>query len=429
MNTSADVKLSADYSTKLVTPKVYATDELHEIYTWLRNNNPLGIAEPEQFDPFWVVTKHQDVMDISKNNTLFPYGSRPSTLMTKAGAAMMLQIQKTGSPLAYSLIQMDPPVHMKYRALTQSWFSPSNLKKREEEIRGIAQHSVDHMLSLNGKADFVADVALNYPLEVIMNILGVPKKDFGFMLKLTQEIFAPLDPDTTKFLETLTADQISQLQQATAAELVSYFDGITQDRLKNPREDLATVIVNSKVDGEAIPPNAINGYYLIVATAGHDTTSSTTSTAMWALATQPGLLERLQADPSLIPALIDESIRWATPVKNFMRSVSKDVEIRGRKVKAGDWLMLCYASANRDEEVFDKPFDFNIDRTNNKHVGFGYGPHVCLGQHLAKMEIKILLDALIPRLKSVRLAGEPQMAESFFVNGLKKLPIEFEIKA
>lgn len=249
------------------------------------------------------------------------------------------------------------------------------------------------------------------------------------MLKLTQEIFAPLDPDTVKFLETLTADQISELQKATAAELVGYFDGITQDRLKNPREDLATVIVNSKVDGEAIPPNAINGYYLIVATAGHDTTSSTTSTAMWALATQPGLLERLQADPSLIPALIDESIRWTTPVKNFMRSVSKDVEIRGRKIKEGDWLMLCYASANRDEEVFDKPFEFNIDRINNKHVGFGYGPHVCLGQHLAKMEIKILLDALIPRLKSVKLAGQPQMAESYFVNGLKKLPIEFEMKA
>jgi len=427
MSTPAGIKISADQSAKLVTPAVYATEELHEIYSWLRKNNPLGIAEPEGFDPFWVVTTHRDVMEISKDNTLFPYGKRPSTLMNKAGAAMSVAVQKSGSPLAFTLIQMDPPVHMKYRMLTQSWFTPANLKKREKEISSIAQCAVDRMVSLGGKSDFVADVALNYPLEVIMNILGVPKQDFPFMLRLTQEIFAPLDPDTAKLLSQLTPDQVSKMQQATAAELIGYFDAITKDRLENPKEDLATIIVNSKVDGLPIPPNAINGYYMIIATAGHDTTSSTTSTAMWALATQPGLLERLQTEPALIPAFIDESIRWTTPVKNFMRSASRDVEIGGRSIKEGDWLMLCYASANRDESVFDNPFEFNIDRSPNRHVGFGYGPHVCLGQHLAKMEIKILLDLLIPRLKSVRLAGQPQMAESYFVNGLKKLPIEFEL--
>jgi len=168
-------------------------------------------------------------------------------------------------------------------------------------------------------------------------------------------------------------------------------------------------------------------YYIIVATAGHDTTSSSTGGAIWGLAENPGELAKLKADPSLIAGLVDESIRWTTPVKTFMRTVAEPTEIGGRALAAKDWLMLCYASGNRDEAVFDDPQAFRVDRKPNKHLAFGYGAHLCLGQHLAKMEMRILWEELIPRLESLELAGEPQMSQAVFVNGPKTLPIRFKM--
>ncbi len=425
MAAQTEASIPTSYAAKLVDPKVYATEELHQVYTWLRANNPLGLAEVEGYDPFWVVTKYQDLQEISRDNKRFPYGSMPSTLMDKSSASMSMQT--SDEPLVLSLIQMDEPMHMKYRMLTQSWFMPTNLKKREEEIQQIARKSAARMIDMGGEGDFVERVSLKYPLEVIMNILGVPEEDFPFMLKLTQEIFGPLDPDVKKAMKDMPEAEMSRIQQAVVGEMMGYFAKLTEARKKNPTDDLATVIVHAEIDGKPIAYNALNGYYLVIATAGHDTTSSSASTAMWALATQPGLLERLQSDMSLLPAFIDESIRWASPVKNFMRSAAEDVEIRGRTIRKGDWLMLCYASANRDEETIEAPFTFNIDRKPNKHIAFGFGPHLCLGQHLAKMEIRILFEELLPMLKSVKLAGEPSMVESYFINGLKKLPIEFEL--
>ncbi len=426
MTADTDFTIPSDIAARLVDPKVYASDELYETYAWLRANQPLGVAEIEGFDPFWVVTRYDDLCEIGKDNKRFPYGNRPSTIMDKKSAAVSNQM--SDSPIALSLIQMDPPVHMKYRMLTQSWFMPANLKKREEEIRIIARKSVGKLEEMGGSGDFVAGVSLNYPLEVIMNILGVPEEDFPFLLKLTQEIFGPLDPDVKAMLSEMSNEEMSAIQQAVVKEMFDYFQTITDRRRAEPADDLASVLVNAQVDGKPISDNALNGYYLVIATAGHDTTSSSTSTAMWALATQPGLLERLKADMSLLPAFIEESIRWTSPVKNFMRSVAEDTVVNGRPLKKDDWIMLCYASASRDEDVVPNADTFDIDRSPNKHVAFGYGPHLCLGQHLAKMEMRILFEEMLPRLKSVKLAGEPQLLQSFFINGLKKLPIEFELE-
>lgn len=423
---TADVKLPLNIAQTLVTPPAYATDALFDAYRWMRANNPLGVAEVEGFDPFWVVTKHADILEVSRNNALFPSAVRATTLTTKAGDARARAI--TGTPhLVRSLVQMDEPDHMKYRALTQAWFMPQNVKKREEEIRALARTAVDEFVALHGRCDFVKDVALHYPLRVVMNILGVPQEDFPRMLRLTQELFGAQDPDTQRFQATLSDDQYAQILLAVVQDFTTYFEAISADRRANPRDDLATLIANAEIDGNPIPPFEATGYYTIVATAGHDTTSSSTAGAMWALATVPGLLERVRADPALIPALIEEAIRWTTPVKTFMRSAAADTELHGRRLKEGDWMMLCYASGNRDEEVFPNPDTFDIDRTPNRQLAFGFGAHVCLGQHLARLEMKILFEELLPRLKSVRLAGEPRYVESWFVNGLKTLPIEFEL--
>jgi len=422
----SDVLLPADVAQVLVSPSAYASDQIYDAYRWMRANNPLGVAEVEGFSPFWVVTKHADILEISRNNARFPSAVRATTLTNKSGDARAHAI--TGTPhLVKSLVQMDEPDHMKYRALTQAWFMPQNVKKREEEIRALAKDAVAQFVALPGRCDFVTDVAMHYPLRVVMNILGIPPEDFPRMLRLTQELFGAQDPDTKRFQDALSDEQYAQILLAVVQDFATYFEAISEDRRKTPRDDLATLLAHAKVDGAPIGQFEATGYYTIVATAGHDTTSSSTAGAMWALATQPGLLDRVRNDPSLIPALIEEAIRWTTPVKTFMRSAAEDTEIGGRKITKGDWMMLCYASGNRDEDVFPHADTFDIDRTPNKQLAFGMGAHLCLGQHLARLEMRILYEELLPRLKSVKLAGDPRYTESWFVNGLKSLPIAFEL--
>ena len=334
----------------------------------------------------------------------------------------------TGGPnLVRSLVQMDAPDHPKYRALTQGWFMPANLGKFEPRIREIARATVARMVEKGGQCDFVADVALGYPLHVIMEILGVPEKDEPRMLRLTQELFGPQDPDTARIRDALTPEQFSAMMQSVVNDFGSYFRAITEDRRRNPREDLASVIANARIGGDYMSEHDATSYYMIVATAGHDTTSSSTAGAIWALAENADEFAKVKANPALIPGLVDEAIRWMTPVKHFMRSATADTELGGRKINRGDWLMLCYASGNRDEEVFEEPYKFRCDRKPNRHIAFGYGAHLCLGQYLAKLEMRILFEELLPRLKSVALDGEVKMTQAYFVNGPKRLPIRFEL--
>jgi len=410
----------------LVDAACYADHRIHDAYRWLRAHIPLGRVRLEAFDPFWAVTRHADILAISRQNDLFHNADRATTLTNKAVLERVHKI--TGQPnLVRSLVQMDAPDHPKYRALTQGWFMPANIARFEPRIRQIARATVDRMAAKaaanGGVCDFVEDVALGYPLHVIMEILGVPEADEPRMLKLTQELFGPQDPDTARVREALSAEVFASMLQAVVADFAAYFQRITEDRKANPRDDLATVIANAKINGEDMPLHDRTSYYMIVATAGHDTTSSSTAGAIWALAEDPEQFARLKADPELIPGLVDEAIRWMTPVKHFMRSATADTELGGRHIARGDWLMLCYASGNRDEAVFEEPDTFRCDRKPNRHVAFGYGAHLCLGQHLAKLEMRILFEELLPRLSSLSPAGPVKMTQATFVNGPKKLPI------
>ena len=423
---SSEINIPADVAETLVDPMAFADGRVFDSYAWLRANRPLAVAQPEGFDPFWVVTRHADILEISRQNDLFHSGDRPTTIVGKEGEARVRQMTGGSPHLVRSLVQMDAPDHPKYRALTQAWFMPPNIKKLEDRIREIARESVKRMAETGGKCDFVKEVALHYPLHVIMEILGVPVADEPRMLMLTQELFGATDPELGRKAPA-DMDEGMAMMQGVIADFYHYFTAISADRRATPTGDLATVIANSQIDGAPISEFEAMSYYMIVATAGHDTTSSTTATAMWALAEHPDQLARLKEDLSRVPGLIDEAIRWATPVKTFMRSATADAEVGGQPIRKGDWLMLCYASGNRDESVFDDADTFRADRTPNKQLAFGYGAHLCLGQHLAKMEMRILFEELLPRLKSVRLAGEPRMSQAVFVNGLKSLPIAFEM--
>ncbi len=419
--------LPADVAKALTDPKAYGEwAGLHEKFAWARANAPLAVAEVPDYDPFWAVTRHADIMEVSRNNKLFASGVRQTTLTMKAIDAIV-RAQIPDGHLVKSLVQMDAPDHMKYRLLTQTWFMPKNLRILEDRIREIARETVDHMLSLGDECDFARDVALHYPLRVVMNILGVPREDEPRMLLLTQQLFGSTDPELNRDRAEIT-DPVAGLQMLNfvIADFENYFKDLTASRRQNPQEDVATVLANSTVNGAPIPDRELNGYYIIVATAGHDTTSASTAGAMMELARNPALFERYRAAETDKAGLIEEAVRWTTPVQHFMRSAVEDTELNGQKIKAGDWMMLCYVSGNRDEAVFADPFTFNPDRTPNAQIGFGFGGHVCLGQHLARMEMRILMEELLPRLASVELTGDPARVESVFVGGLKRLPIRFK---
>jgi cytochrome P450 len=416
-----------DVAETIVDPRAYADERIHDAYRWLRNNNPLGVAKPKGYDPFWVVTKHADILEVSRQNDLFHSGDRQTTLVDQANDALARQITGGSPHLVRSLVQMDAPDHFKYRAMTQSWFMPPNLRKIEERIRTIARATVDHMAELGGRCDFVRDVALKFPLHVVMEILGVPEADEPRMLMLTQELFGPQDPDMARPDAKRDAAETAKALTGVLDDFYAYFERISADRRLNPRDDLATVLANATIDGKPITGLEQLSYYVIIATAGHDTTSSTTAGAIWKLAEDQAQLRRVLADPSLIPGMIDEAIRWVTPVKHFMRSATADTQLGGRDIAKGDWLMLCYASGNRDEEVFEDPFQFRMDRRPNKQLAFGYGAHVCLGQHLAKLEMRILFEELFCRLESIELDGAPAQTQASFVNGPKSLPVRYRM--
>lgn len=421
-------RIPDEHAANLVDPAAYADGRIHETYGWLRANNPFGLAEAEGFDPFWVATKHADILEISRQNALFHNGDRSTVITTKAADTAVRQLMGGSPHLVRSLVQMDAPDHPKYRALTQAWFMPANIKGLEDRIRGIARRAVDKMAATGGVCDFVREVALGYPLHVIMEILGVPEEDEPRMLTLTQELFGAADPELGRKSGQLEQRDMSKmLSEGVIADFYAYFARLSADRRANPKDDVASVIANSQIDGQPISELEAMSYYMIVATAGHDTTSSTTAGAMWEMARNPEVFSRVKANPALIPGLVEESIRWVTPVKHFMRTATADAELAGRKIAKGDWLMLSYPSGNRDEAVFTDPFVFDPERTPNKHVAFGYGAHVCLGQHLARMEMRVLWEELFKRLEAIELDGEPKNMTASFVCGPKSVPVRFKM--
>jgi cytochrome P450 len=428
--TAADHRIPKDIEDVLALPAAYADGRIHEAYRWLRAHEPMGVADIAGVDPFWVVTRHADILEISRQNSLFHNGDRSPTLISQDGDKKVREMMGGSPHLLRTLVHMDEPDHLKYRLLTQAWFMPQNLRRLEDQIRILAKAAVAKMAARVGpdgigRCDFVQEVALHYPLRVIMSIMGVPEADEPRMLKLTQELFGASDPELARDADTPPEER--KFDMSVIIDFSNYFRAISEDRRAHPTDDLASLIANSTIDGQPISDLEAMSYYIIVATAGHDTTSSSTAGAMWALAENPAELAKVKADPSLIPGLVDESIRWTTPVKTFMRTVTQDTTFAGRDLKKGDWLMLCYASGNRDEAVFEEPGQFRVDRKPNKHLAFGYGAHLCLGQHLAKMEMRILWEELLPRLSDLALDGTPAMSESAFVNGPKRLPIRFRM--
>ncbi|MEO9468134.1 cytochrome P450 [Parasphingorhabdus sp.] len=422
--------LSPEMATKVVDPNVYAEwDGLLDTFDWLRENMPVAKVEipGDGFDPFWLVTRYEDVMRISKDNATFLNNPRPVVLSAREAIEFSLKV--TGSKmLVDSLVVFDAPVHPKYRRLTQDWFMPKNLRVLEAEIESLAKSTVDRLVEAGTEADFVPLVSAPYPLHVVMQILGVPEADEQRMLFLTQQMFGGQDEDLSGTgMKDMTPEQITQVVAGAVADFEAYFAKLAAEKRANPTDDVASVIANAMVDGEPLNDRDMAGYYIIVASAGHDTTSASTAGAMMALAQDPEQFARVKADRSLLPGIVEEAIRWTSPVQHFMRTAAEDTEIGGQKIAKNDWLMINYVAANHDPAQFENPRRFDASRSPNRHLAFGAGAHQCLGLHLARLEMRILFNELLDRIETLELAGDPKRAKSTFVGGLKTLPIRYTL--
>ncbi|MDT5103879.1 MAG: hypothetical protein QOI25_1392 [Mycobacterium sp.] len=362
-----------DAAKGLADPKAYADEPgLHRALAHLRANAPVSWVDVSGYRPFWAITRYADIMDVERANTQFTNSPRPVLVTAEADEL------QAGVGIR-TLIHMDDPDHRVVRAIGADWFRPKAMRALKVRVDELAKTYVDKMIAIGPECDFVQEVAVNYPLCVIMSLLGVPESDFPLMLKLTQELFGSDDDEFKR-----GADQ--QEQMSALLEMFAYFTALTAARRENPTEDLASAIANAKIDGQPLSDN-----------------------------------------PDLMPSAVEEMIRWVTPVKAFMRTAAQDTEVRGAPIAAGDALLLSYVSGNRDEEVFTEPFRFDVAREPNKHVAFGYGVHFCLGAALARMEVNSFFTELLPRLQTVELAGRPEHVATTFVGGLKHLPIRYEL--
>lgn len=423
-------KAPADIAAAIINPVSYAEwDGLLDKFDVLRRDMPVArIENGDLHDPFWLVTGYDDVMRMSKDNATFLNNPRGVVFGARQGEAMIKEITGGSPHLVNSLVALDAPIHPQYRRLTQEWFMPKNLRQLENEIGALAKTTVDRLVDAGPEADFVPLVSAPYPLHVVMQILGVPEEDEQRMLFLTQQMFGGQDEDLNKTgMANMTAEQITQLVVGAVADFEAYFARLAKEKRGNPTADVASIIANAKVDGEYLNDRDMAGYYIIVASAGHDTTSASTAGAMMALAQDPEQFARLKADRSLLPGIVEEAIRWTTPVQHFMRTAAEDVEIGNVQVKKGDWLMMSYISANHDERIFDNPRKFDAARSPNRHLAFGAGAHQCLGLHMARLEMRILFNELLDRIETIELAGEPKRAKSSFVGGLKTLPLRYTL--
>ncbi|MGB3321551.1 MAG: cytochrome P450 [Mycolicibacterium fortuitum] len=410
-----------DAAKVLADPTAYADDtRLHTALTHLRANNPVAWVDNRPYRPFWAITKHADIMAIERDNELFI--SEPRPLLATAAADDLAKQQLEAGMGLRTLIHMDDPHHRKVRAIGADWFRPKAMRALKVRVDELAKRYVDKMRDIGPECDFVTAIAVDFPLYVIMSLLGLPEEDFARMHMLTQEMFGG-DDDEYKRDGGSLEDQLAVLM-----DFFAYFSTLTASRRANPTEDLASAIANGTIDGEPLSDVDTASYYVIVASAGHDTTKDAISGGLHALIENPDQLARLQAQPDLMGTAVEEMIRWSTPVKEFMRTATADTTVRGVPIAKGESVYLAYVSGNRDEEVFANPHRFDVARDPNKHLAFGYGVHFCLGAALARMEMNSLFTELLSRLDSIELAGTPELSATTFVGGLKHLPIRYSLR-
>ena len=393
----------------------FVRGEHHEMFTKLRAESLLYWQEDEfKGGGYWNVVKHADLIEVNRDTATFssevggtmimsgqfPVGEDPDALMDTRGVLML---------------DMDPPKHTRYRLLVNKGFTPRMIGLIEQTLRHRAALIVDNVIE-QGSADFVEDIAAELPLQAIAEIMGVPQEDRRKLFEWSNRMVGAADPE---YMADDTGDAF--------VELFTYVNGLAGQRRTDPHDDIVTKLLNAEIDGESLSELEFDMFMMLLAVAGNETTRNATAHGMYALLTHPEQFELLKSDPdALMDNAVEEVLRWASPVLHFRRTATTDTEIRGQKIAAGDRVVIWHISANRDEEVWDNPFTFDITRSPNPHVAFGGGgSHFCLGANLARMELKLILTELVSRLPDMQLAEEPQRLLSNFIGGIKHMPVKW----
>ena len=413
--------------TELIDPFAYARSGYpHELWARLRRESPLHWCEPPVLVPFFAVTRHAHICEISKQPDLFLSG-KGIVPATQEVAARIARGEKGPFDAMQTIITMDPPKHRQFRKVASPYFTPHAIGRLDEAVEASARRLVDRLydqqVNGEGRCDFAVEIAAQHPLRILATILGVAQEDEERILRLTQQLFAGQDPE----FQREEADP-EQAFRNLGIEFLQYFGKIIADRRAHPRDDLAGILANAEIDGARMGDVETLGYYLITFTAGHDTTRNALAGGMHALVENPEQREKLRADPKgRVADAVEEVVRWTTPVNYMMRTAARDTELAGTKIRQGNRLLLFYASANRDEDVFEAPSAFRIDRHPNPHLGFGIGEHFCLGSHLARRSQRALFAELIGRLEEVEIAGPVERLVASFVAGIKHLPLRYRL--
>jgi cytochrome P450 len=402
----------------VASPKVYAEGVPHETFAALRAHDPVHWHPwPGMRDGFWLLSKHADVVAV---------GKEPEAYSSQLGHIALEDREPDALAARQSLIETDPPEHTRLRKLVSYAFTRSKVKEYEDYTRTIARDLLDRAIA-QGEFDFVTEISEPLPITVLISILGLPKEDAPLLIELTSEMAAATDPeyrpDPAKY-PTDVDPRLLPFGTPAAWHVFEYGRKMGEERRQHPTDDLVSRLVHAEVDGERLTDTEYCNFFELFIFAGNETTRTGILQGTLALLEHPEEFERLAANPSLMPTAVDEILRYGTPIIYFRRTATRDTEIRGVPIRAGDRVALWYLAANFDEEVFADPHRFDVGRQPNPHVTFGRGgPHFCLGSFLARLEIRVLLEEILARNVRFELTGRPVRLSSNFVNGFKSLPV------
>jgi cholest-4-en-3-one 26-monooxygenase len=393
----------------LADPGNFVAGVPHDMFDVLRREAPVwfhpGTGEVQGF---WCIVKYADLVEMSRD---YPHASSELggiTLHDSPPEDLEMQRQM--------MLMMDPPKHTKLRLLVNKGFTPRMIGRLEDHIRDVTGSIIGGVAG-RGECDFVVDVAAELPLQVIVEMMGVPDEDRHKIFEWSNRLIGSEDPEYN-----VSRDEAID----AATEMFIYSTELAAAKRKNPGDDIISTLLQAEVDGNRLTDTEFNLFFQLLAVAGNETTRNLISNGMNFLFEHPDQRAKLAGDLSLLPTAIDEMLRYASPVMYMRRTAREDFELRGQTIRAGDKIALWYISANRDEEVFDDPHRFDITRSPNEYVAFGGGgPHFCLGANLAKLEIRVMFEEILDRLPDIELAGPVQRLRSNFINGIKHMPVAF----